>query len=1839
MRSTLTESKQVLEESVADAQVLSQLKESEVIPLFHEKQRLQTELDSLQGHCTWLEQELQAKSTDYTRVRQESRDRAIQLQLQLDQTTDDKAAAEARVDALQKMERALQTKLDELSHGILQTRQELATVKETTEQEIHEERRIVTLQKDQLDRWQHRYNDVVRENEGLKQAASEAIQCHEQELERERDQLEQKYVTILKEQASDYEGKLQAQEEAPRRLALPAKAPGVTIDPDEDGPLSLTDLYTRLEETKDALREEISRRQLAEARFESVRKDIEEKAPIMNRQRREYDLAMDRLQEYHQRLESALAERDDAREDSREVRQEVAKLQQRLADKQSESQELAKQVQALLVSRAGGQVAADIPASIEEMQNQNQRLLSEHRRLTKNVAELEDKLQTDTLKTKLEKSESELSSLREDRKHQEVQVVQIVQQRDMYRALLKLESGSVGSEGEQVTALELTKQQSERAKKLELKNRDLEDDLAASRSKIVGLERDSEVGRERLARYELHQAEMRNSHSKLQDALSRARAEAAHRQNDSKYYSDKCERLEQSIQSLQNESQGLKNSKGKLDRINAGLEERLSSAGARAARLEGEKQQAEMKLRLAQTQLHTAKAAETRILEETNQLRSELARQGAVVASVRRIEESLSARNEEEKEKLGREIKRISQLHASDQSKHSLEVENMNVRTQELEVRIQDIETKKEKAQGEMIEAKTALLESQAEKQKYAAKASNFESQLRSAKKKLGESDDIEDVEATMQNKIISLSSELESAKTDISLWKKRASTYEKMAKTSEVALSESNKAIEDFKAAHIKETNELKSSIESMKKEIASKQEMVVELTKDLAGQRGEREQLEENLQRQISSLETQIANDKASVESAKATAAALKFDVGNVQKDVAVAQNNYERELALHSQARTSLRVSLEEAQKEAGLRLAAEQKLDGVKSELSQQLSLWEEEKASIQDTSNILDQSLAGAREQIVLLHTQVEKLGDVVEKAQASRVAAGGDDSDALGDQKDFSELREVVKFLRLENDLIQSQLDSAKRKADRERASTSVVRRSLDETRAELKMMQDQEDSGVSNKEAANDLTEKLRVGEDQLNLLRDSNKLLREDTEKLHTALSSAQEQLSALKTSSESAGQMKKDMDGKISALEAERLSLKKEIDSWKDRVTSLVSKFNQIDPEEHKKALNESEDLKKEIASLNAWKKTTAEESARIRTIAANLNKRLKELRAVNESQSKEISKLTTEKASMATASSEGSSVTAKERDELKEKIKKLEKEFNAAKTELQGANDRNDRLRETLRKFQKTIQELRGKEKALTAQLSAAEQQATSVVPAAVMLSTAEQQAASTVPTAAGESHVTAVKSGEDPKAALASSSIDQGLQPKTLEIKVASTEQGPKVPDGGFKFGPSAPMQTQHVEPQAVKQAIKVAPVQKKPAATKESTAMNPGASPFAPVAKPTAASLAPAVEIKKTPSTNEPTKSPTQTSLGAEIDLRPAAETDSMKVPRRMSGEKAEMSMKEKILEKKRLLAEAKARKRKMEAELDAKKPQLHTGEEPTSKRTKPNEDSEPKKREIEETAVVAENKSEETATPTKEKASVPTPEPGTPSAKEASEAGESVPVEAPIVAEDKNAETVGDDEAKNESDDAVVEDVADEDGQENAMAEEEEEGVDEEEDDVVLVDDEDDPAADEVEEEEEEAQDNEPEELKKPAMAFGTSSAPFGGAVSGQTTIFGAPVSFGQGFGTPSSFGNMAGTTSTTQPSGFGNSFLSMKPPGNPTTPPTFSFGGSAIKLPIPSQQNVPAPSPFGSFGSGTASFGSFGRGGGGSVPLFGAPAPAPATEEQAEPIDEGEDEMEAES
>ena len=252
-----------------------------------------------------------------------------------------------------------------------------------------------------------------------------------------------------------------------------------------------------------------------------------------------------------------------------------------------------------------------------------------------------------------------------------------------------------------------------------------------------------------------------------------------------------------------------------------------------------------------------------------------------------------------------------------------------------------------------------------------------------------------------------------------------------------------------------------------------------------------------------------------------------------------------------------------------------MAADEQTAILKSELTQQKALFDDEKAALEDNLAGYKKNLEETRSQNALLHGQLEKIGDQIEKLQGTKTAevAEGmpaeESPDETGSmQKTVSELREVIKFVRSEKDMVQAQLDTARRAMERQRAAAAVAKRSLDEARAELKVLQ--ENSQAERASEGGDmgaLKEKLRAAEEQSRLLGDSNFHLRGELEKLEAKTSRLTEELDSAKESAQPSEKRSQELEAEKAGLIAEKESLLREINDWKGRVQSLVSKFNQV------------------------------------------------------------------------------------------------------------------------------------------------------------------------------------------------------------------------------------------------------------------------------------------------------------------------------------------------------------------------------------------------------------------------------------------------------------------------------------------------------------------------------------------------------------------------------------------------------------------------------------------------------------------------------------------------
>ena len=609
--SRLTKSNKDYQASLNEMEVKSKLSNSEVAPLVYENQRLQTELDSVTVNSEWLHGELTRLTGEHTELKKTSSAQTVSLQNEVHQLGQEKEAEAARAMSLQRSGEELQNKVDNLSKQLMQQKQEKLDAELAAEQELTAERRLVSLQQEQIDRLEKKHDDVIREMEAMQTKANMALQEsrkeRQQRVERESEQMKQ----ALEDQATQYETQLedltQQVREANRRrlevedrfLALPSGRGGttnplaITAGGEEDGPISLTDLSARLAQAQSDLVAERTKRKKVELRFERIQADIEAKAPILIRQRQEYEAAMKRQDDYQQRLDDQVNEVMVQRSEMREMASELAAAKERNRFLEQENVGLAKHVQGLLMSRSGVQVEnGDIPTSIQEIQSQNQRLLGEHRRLTSTVKDLEDKLKSDVLRLKLDDAEKELATLRKDREQQESLVAHIVVQRDLYRSIVfDHDSKLLGTEEEEVTAIEINKRKSDRAKALESKNEELESELAGAKGELDRAIRDKEMISERLSRNETMVVNLTKSVDTLQMEVSTAKSDAARTKAESSYYIERASRMEDSLRKAKGEIEHVTNAKNELQRINNDLQNAVTNANSESSRLESERRQ------------------------------------------------------------------------------------------------------------------------------------------------------------------------------------------------------------------------------------------------------------------------------------------------------------------------------------------------------------------------------------------------------------------------------------------------------------------------------------------------------------------------------------------------------------------------------------------------------------------------------------------------------------------------------------------------------------------------------------------------------------------------------------------------------------------------------------------------------------------------------------------------------------------------------------------------------------------------------------------------------------------------------------------------------------------------------------------------------------------------------------------------------------------------------------------------------------------------------------------------------------------------------------------------
>ncbi|KAK4695509.1 nucleoprotein TPR, partial [Lecanoromycetidae sp. Uapishka_2] len=281
---------------------------------FHE-QGLQQEIESLKRNNDWLDKELKTKSAEYTKYRKEKSLRIAELQRQYDE-------AQSIIDSSNRTETTLRRRLEELNQKaddsfsrIQQMQEEAARKDQDFRQELDSASRLTELTQNSLNTERQRQQDLFIQLETAKEDASEQLGQLSAELETEHAEREaaeakiaeldlhverlQADLAALRNQpstsGSSHHGINGFAPGSPARgTSTPQGTPGT---PRPKGGLSVTQMYSNLNDARNELAYEKGRNQQLATTLDELVQELSTRQP-----------EVEELQADHGRLESEVAE-------------------------------------------------------------------------------------------------------------------------------------------------------------------------------------------------------------------------------------------------------------------------------------------------------------------------------------------------------------------------------------------------------------------------------------------------------------------------------------------------------------------------------------------------------------------------------------------------------------------------------------------------------------------------------------------------------------------------------------------------------------------------------------------------------------------------------------------------------------------------------------------------------------------------------------------------------------------------------------------------------------------------------------------------------------------------------------------------------------------------------------------------------------------------------------------------------------------------------------------------------------------------------------------------------------------------------------------------------------------------------------------------------------------------------------------------------------------------------------------------------------------------------------------------------------------------------------------
>lgn len=1248
---------------------LDELQASDVTVKYREK-RLEQEKELLHNQNSWLNAELKTKTDELLALGREKGNEILELKCTLENKKEEVLRLEEQMNGLKTSNDHLQKHVEDLLTKLKEAKEQQASMEEKFHNELNAHIKLSNLYKSAADDSEAKSNELTRAVDELHKLLKEAgeanktIQDHLLQVEESKDQMEKEMLEKI--------GKLEKELENANDLLSATKRKGAILSEEELAAMSptaaavakivkpgmkLTELYNAYVETQDQLLLEKLENKRINKYLDEIVKEVEAKAPILKRQREEYERAQKAVASLSAKLEQAMKEIQRLQEDTDKANKHSSVLERDNQRMEIQIKDLSQQIRVLLMEleeARGNHVirdeevsSADISSSsevisqhlvsyrnIEELQQQNQRLLFALRELGE-TREREEQETTSSkiaeLQNKLENSLRELEQLRESRQHQMQLVDSIVRQRDMYRILLSQTTGMAiplqASSLDDISLVSTPKRSStsqtvstpapepiiESTETIEAKAalKQLQEIFENYKKEKMDSEK---LQNEQLEKLQEQVTDLRSQNTKISTQLDFA----------SKRYEmlqDNVEGYRREITSLQERNQKLTATTQKQEQIIntmtqdlRGANEKLAVAEVRAENLKKEKEM--------------LKLSEVRLSQQRESLLAEQRGQNLLLTNLQTIQGILERSETETKQRLSSQIEKLEHEISHLKKKLENEVEQRHTLTRNLDVQLLDTKRQLDTEINLHLNTKELLKNAQKDIATLKQHLNNMEAQLasqstqRTGKGQPGDRDDVDDLKSQLrqaEEQVNDLKERLKTSASNVEQYRAMVTSLEDSLNKEKQVTEEVHRNIE----VRLKESAEFQTQLEKKLMEVEKeKQELQDDKRKAIESM----EQQLTELKKTLSSVQSEVQEALQRASTALSNEQQARRDCQEQAKIAVEAQNKYERELMLHAADVEALQAAKEQVSKMASVRQHLEETTQKAESQLLECKASWEERERVLKDEVSKSVSRCEDLEKQNRLLHDQIEKLSDKVVTSMKEVVQSPLNIS--LNEEgKSQEQILEILRFIRREKEIAETRFEVAQVESLRYRQRVELLERELQELQDSLNA--EREKVQVTAKTMAQH--EELMKKTETMNVVMETNKMLREEKERLEQNLQQMQAKVRKLELDILPLQEANAELSEKSGMLQAEKKLLEEDVKRWKARNQHLINQQKDPDTEEYRKLLSEKEIHTKRIQQLN-------EEVGRLKAEIARSNASLTNNQNLIQSLKEDLSKVRTEKESI-------------------------------------------------------------------------------------------------------------------------------------------------------------------------------------------------------------------------------------------------------------------------------------------------------------------------------------------------------------------------------------------------------------------------------------------------------------------------------------------------------------------------------------------------------------------------------------------------------------------------